>query len=64
LNTIEINPDGTVIINGKQPLIIHVTGSYTPLKVEIGPFTGYIKALNNNYLKKLQIDLLKEWIGS
>lgn len=63
LNTIDINSHNRVIVNGKQSLIMHVTGSYTPLKLTAGPFTGFIKALNNQILQKMQVDLLNEWVN-
>lgn len=64
LNSVEINDNGTALLNGQNVLIIHITGVFNILNISIGPFKGHIRALNNPALKNLQLQLLKEWVIS
>jgi hypothetical protein len=64
LNRVIITPDGRVLLNEKEPLIIHLTGVYKTIKVSIGPFRGTIRSLVNPEVRNLQLQLLKEWVIS
>ncbi len=64
LNNLQIDPNGIVLLDNKKVLIVHITGDFISLKVTVGPFTGYIRALKKSELKQLQLQLLKEWVVS
>lgn len=64
LNNVKINPEGKVLLNNKEILIVHLTGAYKNLNVSIGPFKGTIRAMISPEVRNLQLQLLKEWVIS
>lgn len=64
LNNLTIGSGGKILLNNKEILIVHLTGVYKNLPVSIGSFKGTIRAILSPEIRKVQLQLLKEWVIS
>jgi ABC-type uncharacterized transport system ATPase subunit len=55
--------DTSVSCRGKRVLVVHATGSYRDVTIDVAGHSGYFRALNNPQLWALQQKALWQWHG-
>lgn len=64
LNMLQLNDDDSFSLNDTKVLIVHITGKFNLLKISIGSYNGIIRTVDNQHLKKRQIQLLHTWFST